>query len=168
MRRYHEGYLALQPLTEPLNLEKYYDIYDITTIDMQEALTEYKKDEFEDYESLRVLKILISRFVTLRKLVLCCLLALEADGGKEDFTRWRTALEEIKGLSDAAYVADGRVRSVFEQEESKYRLSPTQYNVEDANRTSIPRTNDPQVSPDSWPRTMERPTAEAKHTINWN
>ncbi|KFY26860.1 hypothetical protein V491_01137 [Pseudogymnoascus sp. VKM F-3775] len=118
MRRYHEGYLALQPLTEPLNLEKYYDIYDITTVDMQEALTEYKKDEFEDYESLRVLKILISRFVTLRKLVLCCLLALEADGGKEDFTRWRTALDEIKGLSDAAYVADGRVRSVFEQEES--------------------------------------------------
>lgn len=125
MRRYHEGYLALQPLTEPLNLEKYYDIYDITTVDMQEALTEYKKDEFEDYESLRVLKILISRFVTLRKLVLCCLLALEADGGKEDFTRWRTALDEIKGLSDAAYVADGRVRSVFEQEECKYRLHST-------------------------------------------
>jgi hypothetical protein len=84
-------------LTEPLNLEKYYDIYDITTIDMQEALTEYTKDEFEDYESLRVLKILISRFVTLRKLFLCCLLALEADGGKEDFTRWRTALELITG-----------------------------------------------------------------------
>ncbi|OBT45317.1 hypothetical protein VE00_04062 [Pseudogymnoascus sp. WSF 3629] len=118
MRRYHQGYLALQPLTEPLNLEKYYDIYDITTIDMQEALTEYTKDEFEDYESLRVLKILISRFVTLRKLFLCCLLALEADGGKEDFTRWRTALDEIKGLSDVASIADGRVRSVFEQEES--------------------------------------------------
>ncbi|OBT90083.1 hypothetical protein VE02_02487 [Pseudogymnoascus sp. 03VT05] len=118
MRRYHQGYLALQPLTEPLNLEKYYDIYDITTIDMQEALTEYTKDEFEDYESLRVLKILISRFVTLRKLFLCCLLALEADGGKEDFTRWRTALDEIKGLSDIASTADSRVRSVFEQEES--------------------------------------------------
>ncbi|KFY88719.1 hypothetical protein V500_06172 [Pseudogymnoascus sp. VKM F-4518 (FW-2643)] len=118
MRRYHEGYLALQPLTEPLNLEKYYDIYDITTVDMQEALTEYTKDEFEDYESLRVLKILISRFVTLRKLFLCCLLALEADGGKEDFTRWRTAVDEIKGLSDVASLADSRVRSVFEQEES--------------------------------------------------
>ncbi|KFY40688.1 hypothetical protein V494_03383 [Pseudogymnoascus sp. VKM F-4513 (FW-928)] len=118
MRRYYQGYLALQPLTEPLNLEKYYDIYDITTVDMQEALTEYTKDEFEDYESLRVLKILISRFVTLRKLVLCCLLALEADGGKEDFTRWRTAVEEIKGLSDAATAADSRVRAVFEQEES--------------------------------------------------
>lgn len=87
---------------------------------MQEALTEYTKDEFEDYESLRVLKILISRFVTLRKLFLCCLLALEADGGKDDFTRWRTAVDEIKGLSDAATVADGRVRSVFEQEECKY------------------------------------------------
>ncbi|OBT62995.1 hypothetical protein VE03_07626 [Pseudogymnoascus sp. 23342-1-I1] len=118
LRRYHEGYLALQPLTEPLNLEKYYDIYDITTVDMQEALTEYTKDEFEDYESLRVLKILISRFVTLRKLFLCCLLALEADGGKEDFTRWRTAVEEIRGLSDVASAADSRVRSVFEQEES--------------------------------------------------
>ncbi|OBT54591.1 hypothetical protein VE04_04034 [Pseudogymnoascus sp. 24MN13] len=118
MRRYHQGYLALQPLTEPLNLEKYYDIYDITTIDIQEALTEYTKDEFEDYESLRVLKILISRFVTLRKLFLCCLLALEADGGKEDFMRWRTALDEIKGLSDVASIADNRVRSVFEQEES--------------------------------------------------
>ncbi|KAL5346951.1 hypothetical protein ACLOAV_008094 [Pseudogymnoascus australis] len=118
LRRYHQGYLALQPLTEPLNLEKYYDIYDITTVDMQEALTEYTKYEFEDYESLRVLKILISRFVTLRKLFLCCLLALEADGGKDDFTRWRTAVDEIKGLSDVATVADSRVRSVFEQEET--------------------------------------------------
>ena len=117
--RTQEAYRALQPLADPSSLDKYYDVYDISDADMQEALLGYSDKEFEDIESLRVLKILTSRFVTLRKMLLCCLLALGADGGKDDFTRWRTALEETKKLSEVTAEGEELMRSVLEQEECK-------------------------------------------------
>lgn len=115
--RTQEAYRALQPLADPSSLDKYYDVYDISDADMQEALLGYSENEFEDIESLRVLKILTSRFVTLRKMLLCCLLALGADGGKDDFTRWRAALDETKKLSEVTAEGDSQIRSVLEQEE---------------------------------------------------
>lgn len=115
--RTQEAYRALQPLADPSSLDKYYDVYDISDADMQEALLGYSESEFEDIESLRVLKILTSRFVTLRKMLLCCLLALGADGGKEDFSRWRTALEQTKMLSEVTAEGEQQMRSVLEQEE---------------------------------------------------
>lgn len=117
--RNRQTYLSLQPLTERLSLEKYYDVYDITDVDIQEALCGYSEDEFEDVESLRVLKILVSRFITLRKMFLCCLLALGADGGKEDFVKWKAALDEIRELLTLATDAEGQIRCVLEQEEGK-------------------------------------------------
>lgn len=115
--RIQEAYRALQPLAESLNLEKYYDVYDISDADMYEALLGFSEKEFDDVESLRVLKILTSRFVTLRKMFLCCLLALDADGGKEDYTRWKTALEEVRELSTITSRSEEQLRSVLEQEE---------------------------------------------------
>jgi hypothetical protein len=117
MPRYDQAYATLQPLAETLSFEKYCDVYDIGDLDMQEARIGFKDGEFEDVESLRVLKIYISRFITIRKMVLCSLLALEADGGKGDYTRWRTALDEVKELSSLAATAGIRVRTVLEQEE---------------------------------------------------
>ncbi len=117
--RTQEAYRALQPLAETLNLEKYYDVYDISDADMQEALLGYSESEFEDLESLRVLKILASRSVTLRKMFLCCLLALPADGTKDDYTRWRTALDEIKELCALTANGENQLRSVLEQEDCK-------------------------------------------------
>lgn len=117
--RTQEAYRALQPLADPSSLDKYYDVYDVSDADMQEALLGYSENEFEDIESLRVLKILTSRFVTLRKMLLCCLLALGADGGKDDFMRWRTALDETKKLSEVTAKGESQMRSVLEQEECK-------------------------------------------------
>ena len=119
--RTQEAYRALQPLADPSSLDKYYDVYDISDADMQEALLGYSENEFEDIESLRVLKILTSRFVTLRKMMLCCLLALGANGGKDDFSRWRTALEETKKLSEVTAEGELQMRGVLEQEECKSR-----------------------------------------------
>ena len=122
--RTQEAYRALQPLADPSSLDKYYDVYDVSDADMQEALLGYSENEFEDIESLRALKILTSRFVTLRKMLLCCLLALGADGGKDDFTRWRTALDETKKLSEVTTEGEVQMRCVLEQEES-FPIPPT-------------------------------------------
>ena len=105
------------PLAEQIDLEKYYDVYDISDLDIQEARQGYAETEFEDKESLRVLKILVARLHTIRKAFLCCLLALEADGGKPDFLRWSTAVDEINALTSVTDEAEERLRRILGEEE---------------------------------------------------
>lgn len=102
-----------------MDLEKYYDIYDISDIDHSEAMLGFSETEFEDLKSLRALKILAARFHTTRKVFLCCLLALSADGGKSDFIRWSTAMDEISGVSEVTQESEGRLRQVLREEESE-------------------------------------------------
>ena len=109
----------LKPLTEELDLERYYDIYDISDADYAEAMLGIPDSEFDDAESLRVLKIIAARFHTLRKIFLCCLMALDAHGGKPDFLRWRTAADEIHGVGVITGEAEGRLRQILSEEESK-------------------------------------------------
>jgi hypothetical protein len=101
-------------------LEKYYDIYDISDVDFDEALLGYSDTEFEDPDSLRVLKILAARFHTTRKAFLCCLMALNADGGKPDFVRWGTAIDEIHGIGTVTSATEDRLRRILTEEESAY------------------------------------------------
>jgi hypothetical protein len=117
--RYNQACTVLKPLAEQMDLEKYYDIYDISDIDYSEAMLGFSETEFEDPESLRALKVLAARFHTTRKIFLCCLLALQADGGKFDFPRWSTALEEISGISGITKESEGRLRLVLKEEESE-------------------------------------------------
>ena len=120
-----------------MDLEKYYDIYDISDIDYSEAMLGFSETEFEDPESLRALKILAARFHTIRKVFLCCLLALDADGGKYDFPRWSTALDEISGTSEVTKESEARLRQVLKEEESECCC---QFAIDH-------RSNEPQVSP---------------------
>ena len=109
----------LKPFTEELDLEKYYDIYDINDTDYEEAMLGYVESEFDDAESLRVLKILAARFHTTRKIFLCCLMALDAHGGKPDFLRWSTAVDEIHGVGLVSGEAENRLRRILSEEESE-------------------------------------------------
>lgn len=102
-----------------MDLDKYYDIYDISDIDYSEAMLGFSETEFEDPETLRTLKILAARFHTTRKVFLCCLLALNADGGKSDFPRWSAALDEISAVSEITKESEGRLRQVLGEEESE-------------------------------------------------
>jgi hypothetical protein len=106
-----------------MDLEKYYDIYDISDVDYAEAKLGFSETEFEDLESLRVLKILAARFHTARKIFLCTLLALDASGGKSDFSRWSNALDEITGISGINKEAEGRLRQILREEESELLAS---------------------------------------------
>jgi len=102
-----------------MNLEKYYDIYDISEADSDDAMLGYTEGEFEDAESVRVLKLFAARFHAVRKIFLCCLMALDAHGGKPDFLRWSTALDEIHGVATTTTIAEARLRRIVSEEESK-------------------------------------------------
>jgi hypothetical protein len=117
--RYNQAYTLLRPFTEEIDLEKFYDIYDVTNTDIAEAMLGYSESEFEDAESVRVLKILAARFHTIRKIFLCCLMALDAHGGKPDFLRWSTAVDEIHGVGTATGEAEERLRRTLSEEESE-------------------------------------------------
>jgi len=114
----------LKPITEELDLDKYYDIYDISDNDYHEAMLGNSEAEFEDSESLRVLKIIAARFHTLRKIFLCCLMALDAHGGKPDFARWRTALDEIHTVSVVTEDVGRRLGQILNEEECKLLTHP--------------------------------------------
>lgn len=81
------------------DLEKYLEVYDITYQDIQEAQLSFSRDEFEDNDSLKTLRILQARLGTLRQVLLCSLLSLEAEGGPSDFARWRVAVDAMDSLS---------------------------------------------------------------------
>lgn len=117
--RYNQACTVLKPLAEQMDLEKYYDIYDISDMDFSEANLGYSESEFEDVDSLRVLKILGARFHTIRRIFLCSLLALDAHGGKSDLVRWGTAIDEIHALGAITGEAEARLRRILGEEESK-------------------------------------------------
>jgi hypothetical protein len=127
--RYNQAYAELKPITEQMDLEKYYDIYDISDLDFSEAMHGYSKAEFEDPDSLRVLKILAARFQTTRKVFLCCLMALDANGEKSDLARWQSAVDEIQGLSEVTREAEERLNRILSEEESEFNSKFDSYAI---------------------------------------
>lgn len=116
---YKQACETLEQFTEELDLEKYHDIYDISSSDHDDAMLGYNADEFDDFDSLRVLKILAARFHIMRKILLCCLMALEAKSGGPDFQRWSTAVDTIRGVTAVTGTAEDRLRRILVEEESK-------------------------------------------------
>ncbi|KAH8422554.1 vezatin family protein [Aspergillus melleus] len=98
--RYIQAQRILQPLTDDANLAKYYDIYDITEEELIEAESTLNERATDDQYSLRFLRTLFGRLYIVRKSILCCLLALGADGGGSDIARWSTAVEQMRDLSE--------------------------------------------------------------------
>ena len=110
---------VVKGFSEQTDLEKYYDIYDISDFDMSDALRGYSEDEFDDAESLRTLKILTARFYTVRKLFLCSLLALDASDDTNDLLRWTTAVEALKSLNTSTKAVYERLKTILGEEECK-------------------------------------------------
>ena len=109
----------MRPLAEGIDLEKYYDIYDISVCDIREAELSYSENEYEDPEALKALKTYLYRLLVTRKMILCCLLALEADGGKPDFPRWTAAVEQLGELNAATATVSEKVSRILSEEERK-------------------------------------------------
>ncbi|OCK75797.1 hypothetical protein K432DRAFT_429167 [Lepidopterella palustris CBS 459.81] len=114
----------LRQLIEEDDLEKYLDVYDISNPDLQEAAQGFSESEFEDTETLKVLRILQYRLSTLRRVFLCSLLALEADGGKPDFPRWRIAVSAMKSLAVSTGKWSEKINRTLGEEEQFVMPSP--------------------------------------------
>ncbi|KAJ5503566.1 hypothetical protein N7463_006440 [Penicillium fimorum] len=99
LERYIQSQNTLRPLTDEGDLAKYYDIYDIGLEELEAIETSLSQRTNEDQYSLRSLRDLFGKLYSVRKSVLCCLLALSADGGGSDIARWSSAVEEMRELA---------------------------------------------------------------------
>ncbi|KAM4059675.1 mysoin-binding motif of peroxisomes domain-containing protein [Hirsutella rhossiliensis] len=118
LTEYNQASNVVRGFSEVTELEKYYDMYDISDFDVSDALQGYNETEFDDPESLRTLKVLAARFHTARKMLLCGLLALDADGEGAELLRWGSAVEALRGLNVSTRTSYDRVRAILGEEES--------------------------------------------------
>lgn len=114
----------LRCLADANDLEKYYDIYDISPAELSDAAGS-PEQELEDRYSLRSLRNFFTRFYTTRKAILCCLLSLGADGEESDITRWGSAIEEMRNIVTTTAALTKRLADIL--------------NEQDRKRTSVPR-----------------------------
>ncbi|THC90009.1 hypothetical protein EYZ11_010538 [Aspergillus tanneri] len=115
--QYIHAQRILQPLTDDANLAKYYDIYDVTEEELVEAEAAYAERATEDQYSLRALRTMFGRLYIVRKSILCCLLALGADGGGSDIARWSTAVECMRDLAEITGNNVRKITNILNEED---------------------------------------------------
>ncbi|KAL2263408.1 hypothetical protein VTK26DRAFT_6950 [Humicola hyalothermophila] len=125
IQNYMQVSSAIKEFAEEVNVEKYHDIYDISDFDISDAMQGFSEKEFDDPESLRSLKIAASRFHTIRKLLLCTLLAFEPTGDNTDFLRWSTAAEGLKTLNTVTTQSFDRLSRILTEGESFLTIPDT-------------------------------------------
>lgn len=116
---------TLKQLIQEDDLEKYLDVYEISNPDLQEAAQGYSETEFEDAETLKALRTFQYRLSTLRRVYLCSLLALEADGGSPDFARWATVVDSMRSLAALTGRSSEKFNRVLSEEEQFSVPPPT-------------------------------------------
>lgn len=118
---YFRLYQSMKPFAATLDLEKYYDIYEISRTDLEDAelVANVEPAEIEDADTLQDLKVGLQKLHILRKLVLCTLLALDADGSKSDFSRWSVAVETMCKFTSLTARMISNIDEVMGEEEGK-------------------------------------------------
>ncbi|QKX53383.1 uncharacterized protein TRUGW13939_00461 [Talaromyces rugulosus] len=117
LNRYIQAQHSIGLLTDPSNLEKYYDIYEISTEELREARSAPSETPVDDQYSLRFLRTLIGRLYTVRKSILCCLLALKAEGSSADIVTWTSAVEEVRDLATITGDATRRITDILNEQD---------------------------------------------------
>lgn len=118
---YYRAYQNLKPFAATLDLDKYFDIYEISRTDLEyaELVGNVEPAEIEDADTLQDLKVGLQKLHILRKLVLCTLLALDADGSKSDFRRWSVAVEMMSSVTSLTATMISNIDEVMGEEEGK-------------------------------------------------
>ncbi|OKP12502.1 Proliferating cell nuclear antigen [Penicillium subrubescens] len=117
LERYIQSQNTLRPLTDEANLAKYYDIYDIALEDLEAIEATLSQRSMDDQYSLRSLRESFGKLYTVRKSVLCCLLALSADGGGSDIARWSSAVEEMRELAAVTGSSMTKMANILNEED---------------------------------------------------
>ncbi|KAF1986218.1 hypothetical protein K402DRAFT_333136 [Aulographum hederae CBS 113979] len=115
---FSEACSSVRQLIQENDLERYLDVYEFTSQDVQEATQGFSETEFEDVEALKVLRVLQYRFSTLRRLFMCLLLSLEADGGPRDLVRWRLATENMQSAANVSGQWSEKINAIFKEEDN--------------------------------------------------
>ena len=119
---YYKAFEETKALAVEADLEKYYDMYEISLSDMLDA-EEIKDGETAapSEDTLKALKVGSQKLHLTRKLFLCSLLALSADGGKVDFAKWSTATRVMDDLTIQSSKATQDLDEILGAEEGKKR-----------------------------------------------
>ncbi|PGH14221.1 proliferating cell nuclear antigen (pcna) [Helicocarpus griseus UAMH5409] len=144
LERYLDTKRHLRQFTDTVNLEKYYDIYDISPVELEETRTSLADNAMEDKTSLRSLRHLFSRVYSARKATFCCLLALPADGGEDDITNWGAAVEEMQRLATTNGVCVQRLAAILNEQDNNIVPPSPQTKVtpnKDRHRAQLRRLN---------------------------
>lgn len=137
LERYIQSKNTLRPLTDEGNLAKYYDIYDLAIEDLASIESTLASRSLDDQYSLRALRDLFGKLYSARKSVLCCLLALSADGGRSDIARWSSAVEEMRQLAAVTGASMTRMTNILNEEDREfYQLTDQQEQDANAHRRS--------------------------------
>ncbi|CAK4030798.1 hypothetical protein DOTSEDRAFT_75773 [Lecanosticta acicola] len=111
-----EACTSLGNLIEEDDLDKYFDVYDISSQDAAEAAGVDALSVLEDDpESLKSLRVLSFRAGLLRRVTLCSLMALEADGGKPDIQRWKIATEVMRKVNQVVSASAEKLRQILSE-----------------------------------------------------
>ena len=119
---YRQEHDILKDLTVNVDLERYYDLYEISQSEMQEADAVIPPDIHDDDDDMDTLKALKSGLQGLhlrRKLYLCSLLALHADGRRSDFPVWTAATESMISLASTTNRMASSIANTLSEEEGK-------------------------------------------------
>ena len=109
--------LKIRTVSQPTELEKFFDVYEVNTSDVDNLLEDYVPNEIDDQESLKVLKTLLYRVRSIRKVLLCCLLAVDAEGTSVDLERWNAVVPTLETIGIMMGAAADRIREIFDEEE---------------------------------------------------
>ncbi|WEW58288.1 hypothetical protein PRK78_003756 [Emydomyces testavorans] len=107
----------LRAYTDNTNLARYYDIYNFSPEELDEAESSLADYDPGEKTSLKSLRILFSRLYAVRKSLLCCLLALPADGTQLDAKRWGVAVEEMQRLATSSGACIQRLTDVLHEQD---------------------------------------------------
>lgn len=143
---YYEAYQSIRLHAIDLDLEKYYDVYEISRTDMEDAelVANVKVSEIKDADTLQDLKVGLQKLHIIRKLLLCTLLALNADGSKSDFRRWSEATETMNRIASLTAKMVFDIDEILGDEEGKLNeCSSARYL--DSNESDFPTPLTPKI-----------------------
>ena len=94
----HE-YETTKAIAEEGDLEKFLEVYDADEVNLHELDDHVGSLESDGMDVLKSLKASLVRMYIIRKLLLCCLLAVPSFGGGQDFVPWQQAVGAIENVS---------------------------------------------------------------------
>lgn len=111
-----EAYKSLHSSANPANLERYFDMYEISRSDLADTTESIDLQANEDSESLRMLKFDLHRLFLSRRIFLCSILALDADR-TAPFLDWGLVTEIMEDISTRNGSAATSLDNILDEEQ---------------------------------------------------